>query len=74
MNTLTVDDGIVSTLIEIATNENKTLDQLFDDWIEEYLDKKAAERAEVILEQIRTGKMETISWEQAKRELHEMDS
>ncbi len=74
MINLALNDSMFSTLTEIAASEHKTLEQLFDDWIEDYLDAKAAERAEAIAEQIEKGEMETISWEQAKRELHEMDS
>lgn len=74
MATVTLDDNFFACLSDVAKNEQKTLEQLFDDWYEEYLDKKAAERAMVILEQIKNGQMETIPWAQVEKELDEMDS
>jgi predicted transcriptional regulator len=74
MATVTLDDDFFACLSDIAKNEHKTLEQLFDDWYEDFLDRKAAERAMVILEQIRNGKMETVPWEQVEKELDEMDS
>jgi predicted DNA-binding ribbon-helix-helix protein len=74
MTTLTLDNSLVNTLSEIAANEHKTVEQLFDEWVEDYLDKKAAERALLIREQLNNGEMETVSWSQLKGELDAMDS
>lgn len=74
MTTLTLNDSLVVALSEIAANEHKTVEQLFDDWVEDYLDNKAAERALLIREQIKNGEMETVSWSQLKGELDAMDS
>jgi hypothetical protein len=74
MINLALNDGIFSTLTEIAASEHKTLEQLFDDWIEDYLDKKAAERADQTLARIRSGEEKTYTLEQVEKMLHEMDS
>jgi len=74
MINLTLDGDLASTLSGIAEYEHKTLEELFNDWAEEYLDRRAAERALVIREQIRNGEMETVSWAQLKGELDAMDS
>lgn len=74
MATVTLDDNFFACLSDIAKNEQKTLEQLFDDWYEDFLDRKAAERADLILEQIRSGQMKTISLAQLEEELDAMDS
>ncbi len=74
MATVTLDDDFFAFLSGIAEHEHKTLEQLFNDWAEEYLDNRAAQKALVIREQIKNGEMETVSWAQLKGELDAMDS
>ena len=74
MATVTLDDDFFACLSNIAEHEHKTLEQLFDDCYEDYLDKKAVERADQTLARIRSGEEQVYTLEQLEKELDEMDS
>ncbi len=74
MATVTLDDDFFACLSEAAQTEQKTLEQLFDEWYEDYLDRKAVERADQTLARIRSGEEQVYTLEQLEKELDEMDS
>lgn len=77
MNSLTLDDDLVTTIIDIAKSENKQLNQLvrefIDNYLEEKLERELIKEADQTLERIRNGKEKVFTWKEAREQLYEMD-
>lgn len=77
MNSLTLDDDLVTTIIDIAESENKQLNQLvrefIDNYLEEKLERELIKEADQTLERIRNGKEKVFTWKEAREQLYEMD-
>lgn len=74
MKTLSIPHEIEHKLNLAAQHQGKTIDQIVNDLIMEYLeDIEDARLAESALKRIEAGESELIDWETAKRELHGLD-
>jgi hypothetical protein len=77
MNSLALDDDLVTTIIDIAKSENKPLNQLvrefIDNYLEEKLERELIKEADQTLERTRNGKEMVFTWKEAREQLYEMD-
>jgi len=74
MNSLALDDDLVTTIIDIAKSENKQLNQLvrefIDNYLEEKLERELIKEADQTLERIRNGKEKVFTWKEAREQLY----
>jgi len=74
MNSLALDDDLVTTIIDIAKSENKQLNQLvrefIDNYLEEKLERELIKEADQTLERVRNGKEKVFTWKEAREQLY----
>ena len=74
MATLTIDNSLNDRLASAAKMQGKTADQMLTHLIVEYLqDLDDAHLAEATLQRLESGETHLIDWQEAKRQLHDME-
>lgn len=74
MRTFTIANDLEQKLGVVAKSQGKTIDQILNALIAEYLqDVEDARLAEAALKRIEAGECALVDWEQAKQELHGLD-
>lgn len=74
MQTFTIANDLEQKLGVVAKNQGRTIDQILNTLIAEYLqDVEDAYLAEIALRRVETGESTLVGWEQAKKELHGLD-
>ena len=75
MYTLNIANNIEQKLIKAAQHQGKTIDQVINDLIFEYLDDlEDGCLAEASLKRIERGESTLVDWQDVKKQLHELEN
>ena len=74
MATLTIDNTLNDRLASTAKMQGKTADQILTHLIVEYLqDLDDVHLAEATLQRLQNGETHLVDWQEAKRQLHDLE-
>ena len=75
MYTLNIANNVEQKLTKAAQHQGKTIDQVLNDLIFEYLDDlEDGCLAEAALQRIESGESTLVDWEDVKKQLHELEN
>ncbi len=74
MLTVTISNGLDEKLSSAAKTQGKTVDQILNALITEYLeDLEDVRLAEAALRRVENGESQLVDWQDAKKHLHDME-